>query len=220
MNVRSLALFVAGVFALAGALVPSPAKADSAITIGNLTTQALKFDLRCQGEGGWHVFTLGAGQFRLYFADLWHGSCDNYESSIGTTQANGSETHQAARMFDQHTYVFVKTASVGYAAHDASQMIIVVNSSGRELDLNYSCPNVAWKTMVVAAHAQSWLFTGSPSPCSPYYGAARESGREDATLPTTPLPNGNIYTLSWSDDRHAWSIRSTKAGDDAPDATN
>jgi hypothetical protein len=220
MNVRTIALFVAGAFAVASALLPSPAKADSAVTIGNLTTQSLKFDLRCQGEGGWHVFTLGAGEFKFYYADLWHGTCDSYESSIGTTQANGSETHQAARMLDQHTYVFVKTASVGYAAHDASQMIIVVNNSGRELDLNYACPNVAWKTMVVAAHGQSWLFTGSPSPCNPYSGAARESGREDATLPTTPMPTGNIYTLTWNDDRHMWSMRSARAGADAPDASS
>jgi hypothetical protein len=220
MNVRTIALFVAGALAAASALVPSPAKADTAITIGNLTTVPLKFDLRCQGEGGWHLFTLPAGEFKLYFGDLWHGACDSYESSIGTTAANGSETHQAARMYDQHTYVFVKTASVGYAAHDANQMIIVDNNSDRELDLNYACPNVAWKTMVVAAHGQNWLFTGSPSPCNPYSGAVREAGREDATLPTTPLPTGNIFTLTWNDDRHMWTIRSARAGANAPDASN
>jgi hypothetical protein len=220
MNVRTAALFAAGAFAAVSALLPSPAKADTAVTIGNLTTQPLKFNLRCQGDGTWHLFTLGAGEFKLYFGDLWHGECDSYESSIGTNQTNGSVTYQAARMLDQHTYVFVKTQSVGYAAHDASQMIMVVNASGRELDLNYSCPNVAWKTMVVAAHGQSWLFVGSPSPCSPFYGAVRESGREDATLPTTPLPAGNIYTLNWNDDQHMWTMRSTRAGANAPDASN
>ena len=99
-------------------------------------------------------------------------------------------------------------------------MIIVVNASGRELDLNYACPNVPWKTMVVAAHGQSWLFVGGAPPCSPFSGAVRESGREDATLPTTPLPTGNIYTLTWNDDQHMWTMRSTHAGANAPDASN
>ncbi len=220
MNVRAVAVFVAGAFAVASALLPAPAKADTAVTIGNLTTQPLKFSLRCQGADAWHLFTLGPGEYKLYFGDLWHAECDNYESRIGTNQDNGSVSYQTSRLLDQHTYVFVKTQSVGYAAHDANQMIIVANDSGRELDLNYSCPNVSWKTMVVAPHGQNWLFVGSPSPCSPFYGAVRESGREDATLPTTPLPTGNVYTLSWNDDRHMWSLRSAHAGANAPDASN
>jgi hypothetical protein len=48
----------------------------------------------------------------------------------------------------------------------------------------------------------------------------REAGREDATLPTTPLPTGNIFTLTWNDDRHMWTMRSARAGANAPDASN
>ncbi len=220
MNVRAIAVLVAGAVAAASALLPTPAKADTAITIGNLDTKPLKFNLRCDSGGAWHLFTIGPGEYKLYFGDLWHADCDNYEASIGTNQSNGAVTTQTARMLDQHTYVFVKTQSVGYAAHDVNDMIIVVNASGRELDLNYFCANVGSKTMVIGPHNQSWLFVGNRSACSPYLGSVREEGRETATLATTALPTGNIFTLAWNDDRHMWTMRSTRAGANAPDASN
>ena len=195
--------------------------ADTWVTLGNLEPKALQFSLRCAGTTAWHNFSLGAGQYKQFGAGDWNAEdCTTYELSIGTNQGNGTASTQVIKMADEHTYLLVKTASVGYAAHDAQQMIVVVNSSSRELDLNYFCSGVGNKVMEVDAHSQSWVFVGNPSACNPYVGSVRENGRELATLPTTPLPTGNVYTLTWNDDRHMWSIRSVHAGAGVGDSGN
>ena len=217
MNVRSIAL-LAGVLTV---MFPVAAKADTWVTLGNLESKTLQFSLRCAGATAWHNFSLGAGRYKQFGAGDWNAEdCSTYELSIGTNQGNGTASTQVARMTNEHTYLLVKTSSVGYAVHDAQQMIVVMNASSRDLDLNYFCANVGSKVMSIGPHAQSWLFVGNPSACNPYVGSVREAGREMATLPTTSLPTGNVYTLTWNDDKHMWNIRSTHAGGGVGDPGN
>jgi|GEM_PF-4968677 len=203
---------------LAGALTvttPVIAKADSVATwIYNVEPTPLQFAARCvTGNTSWHEFQIGAGQYRAVYADDWKGYCDSsYEASFGTNQGFGSATQQFARLTNGHVYVLVKTRSVGYTVHDAQSMIVVANASSRPLPLNLFCGGANTATLPVAPNARSWMFTGNPSTCSPYYGSVVEVVGERAPLPTTPMPNGYIYTLTWNDDAHSWNMRSTKLG--------
>jgi hypothetical protein len=203
---------------LAGALIvttPVIAKADSvAAWIYNVQATPLRFAARCvTGNTSWHQFQVGAGQYRSVYADDWNGYCDSsYEASFGTNQSDGSVTQQVARLTNGHFYVLVKTNSVGYTVHDAQSMIVVANASSRPLPLNIFCSGVANTRLSVAPNAQSWMFTGNRPACSPYVGSVVEVAGERATLPTTPMPNGYIYTLTWNDDAHSWNMRSGRVG--------
>jgi len=210
MKVRTIALLVSALTVA----VPAMTKADvPAVVIGNLEPRPLPFQFRCAGYATpWHNFTLGVGQYRWFSADDWHGDCaGQYEMLIGTDQRDGSSVGQIVSMTVDHTYLLVKTRTVGYTAHDAQYMIVVKNASSEQVDLNYFCANVGSKQMSLAPYAQSWLFVGSPAACSPYYGSIRQAGRELATLPTTPLPTGNVYTLTWNSDRNMWNISRAQA---------
>jgi hypothetical protein len=203
---------------LAGALTvttPVIAKADSvAAWVYNVEPTPLRFAARCvTGNTTWHQFQVGAGQYAAIYADNWKEYCDSsYEASFGTNQSDGSVAQQFAHLTNGHFYVLVKTRSAGYTVHDAQSMIVVVNASSRELPLNLFCGNAANTRLTVAPNARSWMFTGNPSACSPYSGSVVEVVGERAPLPTTPMPNGYIYTLTWNDDAHSWNIRSAKVG--------
>jgi hypothetical protein len=203
---------------LAGALtVTSPviAKADSvAAWVYNVEPTPLRFAARCvTGNTAWHQLQVGAGQYQGVYANSWNAYCDSsYEASFGTNQADGSVTQQFARLTSGHVYVLVKTSSVGYTVHDGNSMLVVVNASSRQLPLNIFCSGVANTRLPVAPNARSWMFTGNPPPCSPYVGSVVEVAGERAPLPTTPMPNGYIYTLTWNDDAHSWNMRSVRLG--------
>jgi hypothetical protein len=211
MNIRLIAL-------LAGALTvmaPAMAKADSNATwIYNVEPTPLRFTVRCiTGDTSWHELQVGPGAYRSVYADDWKGYCgSSYEASFGTNQSDGSVTQQFARLASGHVYVLVKTRSVGYTVHDGNAMIVVANASSRPLPLNIFCSNVAGTRLPVGANARSWMYTGNPSACSPYFGSVVDVAGQPAALPTTPMPNGYIYTLTWNDDAQSWNMRSTRLG--------
>jgi hypothetical protein len=211
MNRRIIALAAGAFTALLPFLLPATATADTFVTLGNLEPKTLKFSVRCAGTTTWHDFSLAAGKYDNFGAGNWNGNeCDTYELSIGTNQSNGSTRTQVIRMTNEHTYLLVKTESVGYAAHDAKQMIVVVNASSRDVDLSYFCAGVKSKVLSVDKHSQTWLYVGSPSACNPYVGSVRETS--GTTLPTTPLPTAMVYTLNWNNDRHLWNVNSAPVG--------
>jgi hypothetical protein len=194
---------------------PAIAKADSvAAWVYNVEPAPLRFSARCvTGNTSWHQIQVGAGQYASVYADSWREYCDSsYEASFGTNQSDGSVTQQFARLTSGHVYVLVKTRSVGYTVHDGQSMIVVANASSRPLPLNLFCSGAQSTTLPVGPNARSWMYTGNPSPCSPYLGSVVEVVGERAPLPTTPMPNGYIYTLSWNDDAHSWTMRNVRLG--------
>ncbi|HEX3549224.1 MAG TPA: hypothetical protein VHT53_02550 [Candidatus Elarobacter sp.] len=210
---------------LAGALVlmmPAIARADNPVAIGNAEATTVSFSIRCiQGsDTGWHQFSLQPGEYKWFNSNLW-GQADLcpgiFEMSIPTQQANGSVTRQLIRLDSNETsYVIVKTRSVGYYAHPARTMIVVTNDSSRAVSMNYKCAPSSWAQMYLAPGATSWVYTGE-RPCSPYVAAIIEQSGQDATLPTTPLPPGYIYTLRWNDAAGRWNLLHVTPDSKAPD---
>ncbi|HEX3464670.1 MAG TPA: hypothetical protein VHS78_11535 [Candidatus Elarobacter sp.] len=192
--------------------VPIVAKADTAIAVVNVESKTVQFSARCLNDsGGWHNYSVDPGKTQVVdgLTD-WNFACGPvYEFLARTANDDGTPPTQSARMNDGHTYMIVDTASVGFTIHDAQSMIVVANNSGRDLALNYKCEAVGdWQQMQVSAHDRTWLFVGEPPGCRRYVAAVREPGREDASLPTTPMPIGRIYTLTWNGDSQMWSMRS------------
>lgn len=217
MNVRMSAL-------LAGALVlsmPAIARADNPVAIGNVEPAPVSFSIRCVAgsETGWHPFTLQPGEFKWFNSDLWGQSdlCPGiFQMSIPTQQANGSVTRQLIRLDSHETsYIIVKTRSVGYYAHPARTMIVVTNDSSRAISLNYTCPGNPWNKMYLTPGATSWVYAGE-RPCSPYVGSIIEQSGQPATLPTSPLPPGYMYTLRWNEGAGRWYLQHVTPDSKAP----
>lgn len=217
MNIRISAL-VAAVFIL---LAPAVALADNPIVIGNVEPTTVSFAIRCVAgaDNGWHQFSLRAGEYKWFNSDLWgdQSLCPGvFEMSIPTEHADGTVTRQLIRMTnDTLAYEIVKTQSVGYYAHEARSMIVVSNDSNRPASLNYMCAGQQWAKMNLAPGARSWVFVGA-RPCSPYVGSIIERSGEPATLPTSPLPPGYVYSLRWNDGAQRWNLTHVKPEDKAP----
>jgi hypothetical protein len=203
---------------LAGAIIATtaaPASADSvAAWVYNVGSTPLRFTARCtSGNTAWHQFQVGPGQYASVYANDWNGYCDSqYEAAFGTTQNDGSVTQQFARLLSRRVYVLVRTRSVGYTVHDGQQMIVVANDSNRPLALNLFCAGSNNTRLDVAPGERSWMFTGSPAACSPFFGSVVDGSGGRAPLPTTRMPNGYIHTLTFDPDANSWRVRSQILG--------
>jgi len=213
MKARSAALAVV----MAVAMFPSAAKADNAVVIGNVEPETLKFSLRCvTGDTRWKDYSIASGEYKAFDAADWRSDdCDgDYEMQIGTIHDDdgGRVTKQNIRLIGQHTYVIVKTQSVGFYAHDAKQMLVFSNASNHPLTLTYGCGGSSHE-LSVGAHETSWLFTGYPPPCSPYYGTVYERGRK--AMESTPMPAGYTFKFTWNDVDGTWGMGQSETGADS-----
>jgi len=203
MSKRILALMLGALFLA----LPAIASADT-VKVGNLEKKPLKFSLRC-GDGEWSLFTLNPLQNKDW-------SCANTTVSlqIGTTNSDGSVTEKTFNLRNGITYALVKPGSTNdYVAYDTNLMVVIVNTSSRNLTFTRACSRVSPTAMTVAAKDYSWVYAGNPPVCSPYM-ASIETNASDGSRTTLsrPMALGNLYTMTWNDARQAWDIQAERQG--------